>query len=373
MRGLLLIGGLATRLLPLSAHIAKSLLPVLDRELIHYQISQLARAGIGEIVLAAGKHVEQLRDFAEGYSGIELVICEEPEPRGTAGAIANARELLEGERIVVLNADILSNIDVSKLLETHERGGRVATLVGYKVDDPGRFGLFQLRHSGDPLAGEEDERSRFADTPQPAADDTEITGFIEKPEGWMGEGPHYINAGVYVLEPAVLAAIPDGRAVSIERETFPQLLQRFGSFTHFAHDGLWEDIGTFEGYFRANFGLLARRFALGPDALWGERNDSAIFKDLIYLHKSVKLGQGVDLFHRVALMQGCEIGAGCHLRDSILLPGVKLGEGCRLREVIIAPGVEIPAGSEISRRVIVDGEEPAPFILSAVDATPGQA
>src|SRR5688572_11220238 len=139
MKGLLLIGGLATRLLPLSKYVAKSLLPICDRELLHYQVTALARAGIGEIVLACGYKSEQIRDYVAGYSGMTFHISEEPEPRGTAGAIAQAAEYLDGEAVVVLNADILCDVDIAKLVAAHVASKRPATICGYAVDDPSRY------------------------------------------------------------------------------------------------------------------------------------------------------------------------------------------------------------------------------------------
>lgn len=342
MKALLLIGGIATRLLPLSKHLPKSLLPVCDREILHYQITQLALSGIHEIVLAAGHLVEQLREFVQNYSGgLRFQFSVEPEPRGTAGAIAQARDLLDNERLVVLNADILSSIDIGEVLKLHEAQGRPATVVGCGVADPARYGL--LRVSGD-----------------------ELLGFSEKPEGELGPGPHYINAGVYVLEPEAYADIPGGQPVSIERQTFPQLISEHGRLTHFAHEGLWIDVGTFESYFRANFVLLARRYESGADWLWGERIDCAVFKDLMYLNKTAKLGKAVDLYHRVILMRGVTIGEGCRLQNCLLMPGARIGNGCRLNDCLVGPRAEVAAESQLAHVVRVLGEDDTPFYPESV-------
>lgn len=340
MKGLLLIGGLATRLLPLSKYLAKSLLPICDRELLHYQVAALARAGIGEIVLACGHKVEQIRDYVAGYSGLTFHISEEPEPRGTAGAVAQAAEQLAGDSTVVLNADILSDIDIGKLIAAHKSAGRPATIAGYAVADPSRYGL--LRVQGD-----------------------EITGFLEKPDVVAIEEKPYINAGIYVLEPEVITSIPSERAVSIERETFPQLIAQHGALTLYQHEGLWLDVGTFESYFAANFALLARRFALGESALWGERDDCAVFKDLVYLHKSARLGGKVDLFHKVIVMAGCEIGSTVRIESSILMPGARVGENCALSGCIVGPGYELASGSIVQDTLLVAGEPPQAFFPAA--------
>ncbi len=341
MKGLLLIGGMATRLYPLSRHLPKSLLPVCDRELLHYQISQLARAGLSEIILAAGAQAQQIADFAAHYSGgLNFHTSLEHEPLGTAGAIANAWEFIADEPVVVLNADILSSLDIGALLEAHRRGGHPATVVGVQVSDPSRFGLLKTQGAT-------------------------LLGFSEKPQGQPGLGPHFINAGAYVLEPDAVRAIPLGRSVSIERETFPQLIERHTALGFYELQGFWTDIGTFESYFAANFALLAMRYTLGENALWGERDDCAIFKDLVYVHKSVRLGKNVDLYHRALVMAGCELGDGCRLQNTILMPGARLGEGVKLHNCIIAPGTSIDAGEQIDNALIIAGEERVAFYPEA--------
>jgi mannose-1-phosphate guanylyltransferase len=339
MKALLLIGGQATRLWPLNRHLAKSLLPVCDRELLLYQVSQLAYAGIKDIVLATGgAHVEQLIDYCAAFGGgVTFHFSLEHEPLGTAGAIANASHILAGDSVLVLNADILSDVRIADVVQRHFDSGRKATLVGYPVPDPSRYGLLLTR------------------------DDEAITGFSEKPEGAVGPGPHYINAGVYVLHPDAVAAIPSWGSVSIERETFPQLIESAGELTLYPHRGLWVDIGTFESYFHANFTLIGRRYTFGEDQLWGQRSDCSVFKDFVYINKRVALGQGADLYHRVAVMRDCAIGKDVKLRDALLLPGAQVGDGARLESCLVGPGVRIEPGAQVAHMLLVAGEEPQPF------------
>ena len=354
MKGLLLIGGLATRLLPLSKYVAKSLLPICDRELLHYQVTALARAGIGEIVLACGHKVEQICEYVAGYNGLTFHISEEPEPRGTAGAIAQAAEYLDGDAAVVLNADILSDIDINRLVETHRAAGRPATITGHAVTDPSRYGL--LKVAGDAITG-------FVEKPDPSG------AGLQTREGGPEGPPHldkpYINAGMYVLEPEVIAGIPNDRAVSIERETFPQLIADRGALTLFPHNGLWLDVGTFESYFAANFALLARRFTFGESALWGERADAAVFKDLVYLHKSARLGAKVDLFHKVIVMAGCYVGNTVRLENCILMPGAYVGDNCALSGCLVGPGYALASGSIVQNTLLIKDEPAAAFYPQA--------
>ena len=342
MKALLLIGGQATRLWPLSKTLAKSLLPICDRELLFYQIAQLAYAGIDEIILAAGTHVEQLQEYlSEFHGGIKFEFSIEPEPRGTAGAIAQARDLIGDSTVVVLNADILSDVRIADVLKRHFEGGLPATIVGFPVPDPARFGLLRV-------------------------DEDQVRGFSEKPEsGVLGEGPHYINAGIYVLHPDVVRSIPTDRAVSIEREVFPRLISERGALTHYAHEGLWIDVGTFESYVRANFALVGRRYLFGEDQLWGQRDDCAVFKDFVYLHKTAQLGAGADFYHRVVVMRDSVIGAGARLRNTIVMPGGMVGEGCEIMDSIVGPGAQVVPQSILTNMLLVAGEDPVPFFPNA--------
>jgi mannose-1-phosphate guanylyltransferase len=242
--------------------------------------------------------------------------------------------------VVVLNADILSALDISALLAAHEAAGRLATLTGFGVADPARYGL--LHTEGDKLLG-----------------------FVEKPQGHPGPGPHFINAGGYVLEPQAVRAIPLGRSVSIERETFPLLIERSGHLGFYELKGLWADIGTFESYFAANFALLAQRYTHGETALWGARDDCAVFKDLIYINQSARLGAGVDLYHRVVVMAGCTLDGANRLQNVLLLPGAHLGEGVRLRDCIVGPGAEVAAGEQLDHALVLREEATAPFYPEA--------
>jgi mannose-1-phosphate guanylyltransferase len=342
MIAVLLIGGLATRLLPLSRQLPKSLLPICDRELLHYQIVQLAQAGVNRIVLAAGNQVEQLRDYVQGYQGgLEFSFSIEPEPRGTAGALAQARDQIGLEQAIVLNADILSNVDLKAVIAAHKQAKRMATLVGFKVTNPARYGLLQL-------AGQD------------------ITGYIEKPPTQSLSVAPFINAGIYVLEPEVIASIPTGRSVSIEREVFPQLITEHGVLNHFPHEEFWYDVGTFESYFAASFALLAARYTRGEFSLWGTRDDYAVFKDLIYISKSAQLGAKVDLYHRVIVMREARIEESCRLQNCILMPGAQVGANVKLTDCIIGPGAQVESNQELEHSIIIAGEERAPFYPEAV-------
>ncbi|MDX6632495.1 MAG: mannose-phosphate guanylyltransferase [Solirubrobacterales bacterium] len=233
MQALILVGGQGTRLRPLTDTIPKPALPLAGRPLIGYMISWLGRHGVTDVVLACGFKAERLRDvLGDGEpGGPALRYLTEPEPRGTAGAIRFAAEMLD-ERFLALNGDVLADLDLTELIQAHEEHGARATLGLHPVEDSSDYGVVVT------------------------APDGEVTEFREKPES--GEaGPGEINAGTYVLERSILELIPPDREVSIEREVFPRLV---GDGLYGVRlEGYWLDIGTHERYQQAERDILEGR------------------------------------------------------------------------------------------------------------------
>ena len=234
MQALLLAGGEGTRLRPLTNTIPKPVVPLAGRPHIAYVIDWLEEHGVDDVVVSCGHLAEGVRAALDGSGGPKLTFVEEPDARGTAGAIRFAEDRL-GERFFVLNGDVLCDLDLGALVSQHESTGARATIALYPVEDPSAYGLVHR------------------------ADDGEIEEFLEKPDPGALEriDTDEINAGAYLLERSVLDEIPSGRAVSIEREVFPKLVGH-GLYGR-RLEGYWIDIGTPERYLQANWDILERR------------------------------------------------------------------------------------------------------------------
>jgi mannose-1-phosphate guanylyltransferase len=223
VQALVLVGGEGTRLRPLTETTPKPALPIAGRPMIAYMIDWLASHGVDEVVLACGFKAERLEEvLGEGEpGGPRLRYLTEPQPLGTAGAIRFAAELLE-DRFLAMNGDVLADLDLSELIGVHEEKGATATMGLHPVDEAADYGVVEL------------------------ADDGAVTAFLEKGRS----GPGEINAGCYCLERSILDLIPPDRAVSIEREIFPQLVGK--GLYGVRLDGYWLDIGTHERYEQAD-------------------------------------------------------------------------------------------------------------------------
>ncbi len=348
MDAVIIAGGLGTRLYPLTLAYPKSLIPLLDRPLVGYLLDLAARAGCERVVLAVGHLRDELRDWlmdeerqaegdrAHGLSAPQVSFAEEHEPLGTGGAVTNAvRQLNLSGPLLVLNGDIVTDLEPRSLLATHERGGALATLVGYQVPEPKSFGLLRV------------------------GDEGRITSFQEKSEH-PGDPPYVINAGIYYLDTAAvdMLAAREG-AFSMEREFFPQLAHQGKLMVH-RHGGFWSDVGTVESYFDTQFAILRYWFTIGRENFAGTRDDFSLFKDLIYLHQQAKMGAGCELFHRVIVMAGAELGEGCHLQDTMVLPGARVGEGCALTTSIVDRGTSVPPSTR-AENTVFSGKHQEPF------------
>lgn len=311
MRAVVLVGGFGTRLRPLTFTTPKPMLPVGNRPIIENLVTMLSQAGVSEVVLALGFKPEPfMAAFPDGHcAGVALHYAVEPEPLDTGGAIRFAAEHAGvDDTFVVVNGDVLTDLDVSRLIDFHRSTGAEATIHLTPVDDPSAYGVVELDDEG------------------------HVRRFVEKPA--PGTSPsNLINAGTYVFEPSVLSRIPTGRKVSIERETFPMLVES-GSLYALSTDDYWIDTGRPDTYRQANFDLLDGRRRLA-------RCDA------------VAPGADVDPTVRIEhslVAAGARVGAGSSLRDAIVLPGAEIGDACEVEGSIVMGRVE--SGARVVDSVI---------------------
>jgi len=334
MQALILVGGEGTRLRPLtSPALPKPVVPLVDRPFLAYMLEWLARHGVDEVIMSCGFGAGAVRDaLGDGSAfGVSLRFVEEPEPRGTAGALKYAEEFL-GERFLMLNGDVLTDMDLTAQIAQHEATGATATLALVPVDDPTRYGLVRTTA------------------------DHAVTGFLEKPSPEEID-TNLISAGAYVLERAVLDMIEPDRNVSIEREVWPQLVGK-GVYA-FAHEhAYWLDIGTPETYLKGTTDILEGFVKTAAVQRIGE--GCTIAPDA-HVASTAVLGAGVTVgeetrIARSVVLAGCEIGAHCQIEDAILAPGVKVGDRTHIADgAVLGANVTVGADNVLSRGIKVFG------------------
>ena len=330
MQAVILVGGEGTRLRPLTATVPKPVVPLVDRPFIVYMLEWLRRHGVDDVIMSCGFLATSVRNVLGDGSqlGIRLRFVEEPEPRGTAGALKYAEELLD-ERFLMLNGDVLTDIDLGAVIEQHERTGAVGTLALVPVDDPTAYGLVRLN------------------------EDRSVNEFVEKPKADEID-TNLISAGAYVLERSVLDLIPPDRNVSIEREVWPRLVGN-GLFA-FAASAYWLDIGTPERYLQGTFDILegnvetAVTARLGSDFIDVADHVEAAGRIVppALVERGCRIETGAHVGSLVVLGEGVWVGEGSKIERSVVLNGTQIGPGCTLQDCIVAAGVRIGEGTVVS-------------------------
>jgi mannose-1-phosphate guanylyltransferase len=317
MLAVVLVGGFGTRLRPLTLTTPKPMLPVGHAPMLERVLGNLARGGVTEAVLSLGFQPDAFTSaFPDGTcAGVQLHYAVEPEPLDTAGAIRFAAEAAGArERFLVVNGDVLTDLDVSALVAFHAARDAEATLHLTPVEDPSAFGVVPTDPGGRVLA------------------------FIEKPA--REEAPtNLINGGTYVFEASMLERIPTGRRVSVERETFPQVVSE-GRLFAMATGDYWLDTGRPDQYVRANLDVL--------EGIRSHDRCEALGRDVTISPRAVVASSVVG--------DGCVVAAGASLVGSVLLPGVVLGEGACVESSAVGRGAVIGTGARLVGCVVGDAE-----------------
>jgi NDP-sugar pyrophosphorylase family protein len=326
MNAVIIAGGFGTRMRPLTYDRPKHLLPVANRPFLEYQVSWLHENGVKCIVFATNYHADQIEAwFGDGSRfGVQMRYALENEPLGTAGAIRNAAACLDPGPVVAVNGDVLTDFDLGEMVAFHKERQSLATIALRAVDRPHAFGIVATEDDGRATEWREpseEEKRRIAQG------------------GGVADGQDYINAGVYLLENEVLDRIPLGRAVSVERETYPTLIGESAAVYGYPIEGYWLDIGSPHQYLRANAAVLGGHVRTEvPFSALGD-------------HTEINAAATIDAASSIG--PGVHVEAGAIVLESIVLRGCTIGSGARLHGVILDEGVQVGADSVIEGRAVI--------------------
>jgi mannose-1-phosphate guanylyltransferase len=329
MQAVILVGGEGTRLRPLTSTVPKPVVPLVDRPFIVYMLEWLRAHGIDDVIMSCGFLATSVRNVLGDGSGLGLRLrfVEEPDPRGTAGALKYAAPMLD-ERFLMLNGDVLTDIDLTRQLAQHEQTGATATLALVPVADPTAYGLVHL------------------------ADDHSVLDFVEKPSSDQID-TNLISAGAYVLERSILELISPDRNVSIEREVWPLLIGN--GLYGYASESYWLDIGTPDRYLQGTFDIIEgnvhtavqERLGSGYLAVDEDADVQGRVIPPAVLERGVHVAAGAHVGSLVVLGHDVSIGAGSTVERAVILGGTRVGEGCTLRDCIVAGGCRVGDRTQI--------------------------
>jgi mannose-1-phosphate guanylyltransferase/mannose-1-phosphate guanylyltransferase/phosphomannomutase len=295
------------------------MLPLFHRPFLEWMVERCRLAGITDILLNIHYQGQQVKDyFGTGdRHGVSIRYIEESTPLDTAGALKLAEPFFTGAPLVVFNADILTDLALTALIQFHRQQGSDVTLTLTRVEDLTPFGLVELDASQRVVA--------FREKPSP-----------EQAAVFLSQGINTINAGTYVIEPHVFAGYEPGAPLSFERVVFPGVLQRGQKMAGFVWDGYWLDVGTPAKYYQAHcdillgampYNLREQEFCSPREGIWiaatAEVSPQALLEPPCYI------GHNTSVSATARIPSGTVIGAYCLVQGAIA-PGI-YGEGCLLQ------------------------------------------
>ena len=329
MRAIILVGGFGTRLRPLTNDKPKQMLTVGNKPMLENVIQELSQHGITEVILSMGFKPDIFIDKypEELCAGLPLKYVVEPTPLDTAGAIRFAvAESGIKDTFLVCNGDVITETDLSELIDFHKAITAEATISLTPTSNPSQYGIVPTDKSG------------------------KVTGFIEKPSGPDFE-TNLINAGYYVMEPSVVNRIANDRPVSVETEIFPNMVEDERLFA-VPSDRYWIDAGTPETFLKANLDLINGQRMKNINGVHPEASISpdAVIKSSI-IDRGVVIDEGAHIENSV-LMEGVEVEKNVMVEGSIVGERAKVEENCQILELTIINHEEIvEKGSQLRANI----------------------
>lgn len=318
------------------------MLPAAGVPLLTHQLARARAAGVEHVILATS-YLSDLFEaqFGDGSRfGLEIEYVVEPEPLGTGGGIRNVAARLRGDDVLVFNTDVLSGADLGALLAAHSDSGAAVTLLLTRVADPRAFGLVSTDADG------------------------RVLGFLEKPSSAHHVGVGQVNAGCYVFTRAALMGIPTGRPVSVERETFPELLAAGARLTGYLDSTYWLDLGTPADFVTGSSDLVTGR---APSPAVPGRGAPAL------VLPGAEVAADALLTGGTAVGAGARVGAGATVDASVLFDGAQVESGARLWRSVVGRDAYVGAGTVLEEAVVADGARVGAGneLLSGVRIWPG--
>lgn len=316
MQALILAGGKGTRLRPLTVYTPKPIVPLVNRPFLRFQIEILRDAGIRDITLSLSYQPDKIQQLLGNGTefGVNLRYITEPNPMGTGGAYRFAAEAIR-ETTVVFNGDILTDLDIAKVIAVHGAKRADATITAVPIADPSGYGLIETETDG--------RVARFIEKP--------------KPEELAKLNVNTINAGVYILEPSILDIIPKNTNRSFEYDVFPEILKLELPFYVYKMDKeYWRDIGTPASYLAAHQDFLSgkiKRFEI-------DRTAASDVATAAVIDKTSVIGEG------------CVIKPGVRVTNSVIGAGVHIEEKAVVENSVIWSHTRISTAAEIRNAVI---------------------
>lgn len=320
VEAVVLVGGKGTRLRPLTLSAPKPMLPTAGVPFLAHLISRIRAAGVRRVVLGTSYLAETFSEyFGDGSAfDCEIEYVVEDEPLGTGGGIRNVAKHLTAETVLAFNGDVLAGTDLEAVVDTHRRTEADVTLHLVRVDDPRAYGCV------------------------PTDEDDRVLAFLEKTDNPPTD---QINAGCYVFRRSVIDSIPEGRPVSVERETFPGLLASGARVSGHVDSAYWRDMGTPFDLVNGSADLVR---GIAPSAALPGATGEFLQLD------GATIAPDAQVLGGSTVGRGVRIGAGARVEGALLFDGAVVGEGAVVRHSVIGAGARVDEGASVVDAVIGD-------------------
>jgi mannose-1-phosphate guanylyltransferase/phosphomannomutase len=338
MKAVIMSGGFGTRLRPLTCNIPKPMVPMMNKPMMQHIVALLKQHGMTEIVATLFYQPEKISTYFEDGSrfGVSMQYRKAEADYGTAGSVRNAADFLD-ERFLIISGDVLTDFDLTKAIEFHEKKKAKATIVLTRAKNPLQFGVVIADAQG------------------------KITRFLEKPS-WGELFSDTINTGIYIIEPEVLEMVPFQQDYDFSKNLFPLMLEKNLGLYGYIADGYWRDVGNLNEYQEAHLdaldGLVQLQFEgkkIGASYV-GEgsmiNTDSKNLQGTVLIGKNCTIGKNVRIIKSV-IGNNCVIGDGAVIRNSVLWSKCTIGKLAELSSCVIGKDCAVGDEANISDNVFI--------------------
>jgi len=337
MLGIIMAGGQGSRLRPITDVRPKPMVEVLGRPVVDFVKDSMIQGGITNIIVTTGYRGEMLAEHVAGWNvgGRRARINQEATPMGTAGSVRLLLDEIK-ETVIIGSGDSVASFDVAALLEAHRKSGAKATMALWEVEDPSPFGIVGLSET---ISGDIDGNLR----------EGYIRRFKEKPTPKEAFS-NVINAGLYILEPEVMALVPEGEKYDFSKNLFPRLLEMGWPMFAQAINGVWFDVGSPQELIRAQNVLIARHSEL-PFPL----PSGAILEQGSFIDPTASVDSTANVTNSV-VSKGAVVGENVVLQHCVVMKGARVEEGANLNNCILSPHSIVSSNTVANDVIVADND-----------------
>ncbi|MEK6646189.1 MAG: mannose-1-phosphate guanyltransferase [Candidatus Firestonebacteria bacterium] len=344
MKAVIMAGGFGTRLRPITCNIPKPVVPLANRPIMEHIIELLKRYGFVDLAAILYHQPEIITEyFRDGVEfGVKMSYVRAESDLGTAGSVKKAVKLLN-ERFLIISGDLLTNFNLSEIIDYHIKKKALATMVLTRVENPLQYGVVITEKNG------------------------KISRFLEKPS-WGEVFSDTINTGIYVLEPQALNYIPDDQEFDFSKNLFPLFLEKGLPLYGYVASGYWKDIGNLSEYRLAHSDVLNGKITLNIHGrkiedknknLWiGEETNidpQAILEGSIIIGKNCTIKKNVRISGSV-IGDNCVLDEDADIKDCVLWDNIYVGPSAKILDSVICKGVDVGADAQVEKNVVVSEE-----------------